>query len=160
VWGRRARLEATVAFGEGDVPGCLEFGKKATEWDEGSGLSWEILGKGLEASMDVEGAAAAYKSSEQKFGDDVPIRIYLKLADLCVRAEAYEKAKEAAFKATKKYGSGAAWKIAAVASMKLGEWENARKCFEESLRIDPYVVGASERSERKIGPTCMCDRRG
>ena len=31
--------------------------------------------------------------------------------------------------------------------MKLGEWENARKCFEESLRIDPYVVGASERSE-------------
>ncbi|GMI40023.1 hypothetical protein TeGR_g4744 [Tetraparma gracilis] len=142
VWGRRARLEATVAFGEGDVPGCLEFGKKATEWDEGSGLSWEILGKGLEASMDVEGAAAAYKSSEQKFGDDVPIRIYLKLADLCVRAEAYEKAKEAAFKATKKYGSGAAWKIAAVASMKLGEWENARKCFEESLRIDPYSASA------------------
>jgi hypothetical protein len=26
------------------------------------------------ASMDVEGAAAAYKSCEQKFGDDVPIR--------------------------------------------------------------------------------------
>jgi len=146
VFGRRARLDSTMALLKGDVGGARASADRSVELDGSAGVNYESLGLALESCMDVDAAATAYRNAEVQFDNNstagVPIRILLKLADLYLRGEAYEKAQEAAFKATKKFGSGAAWKFAAVACMKLGDRENAQKCFEETLRIDPFSGSA------------------
>jgi tetratricopeptide (TPR) repeat protein len=140
VHGRRSRLDSTMALLSGRTDAARDFAEQAIKKDGKAGVNYEALGQALEAILDVGAAATAYRNAEIQFeaSGDVPIRIYLKLSDLYVRGEEYEKAKVTAFKATKKFGSGAAWRLAAIACMKLAEPESALKAFEESLRIDPF----------------------
>ncbi|GMH72810.1 hypothetical protein TL16_g06011 [Triparma laevis f. inornata] len=137
VYGLRNRLDACLALYNGESEAALGFAGKGLEFDK-TGRNYEILGK---ASVG-EAAISAYELSLESYGEEAaPLRIYLKLAVLLIEQQtevALTRAKVIALRATAKFGSSMAWRLAGITLGELGDKVEAEVVFQESLRINSF----------------------
>ncbi|GMH77722.1 hypothetical protein TrST_g7572 [Triparma strigata] len=135
-YGLRNRLDACLALYNGDSEAALAFAQKSLEYDK-TGRNYEILGKASRGAF----AVSAYELSLEAFGDAAPLRIFLKLALLLIEQQtetALTRAKVISLKATAKFGSSMAWRLAGITLGELGDKVQAEYLFQESLRINSF----------------------
>ena len=134
VYGLRSRLDACLALIGDNADVALPFAAESARQD-GTGRNYEVLGHANSQAS----AVAAYEKSLSAFGDEAPLRIYLKLALLLIERqteEALGRAKDVSLMAAVKFGSAMAWRLAGITLGELGEKVDAEAVFQESLRIN------------------------